>query len=538
MLFALTLLWKLTYVAGSIDSKCTTGVNKYITMLRTRSSLLVSFFFFFVFAECTEANIDNIELVESENEQEIISKIISSRAQILDVVSSDSIIIFIYQNDSISIETKLFPFVSLNEHGNWIVNGEVMPNKASKNSCGKVVFPTLEIASDGHLVVDGQKSLFYWNATSRKLISDNSSRIWAVSKADSYLCFYSTDDTTILPIADSPNYVIPDYFFNLVVQKELQAEEYIKEIPDECRMTYVFFTDAHWGRNQKHSPAIIKHIVDYTPINLVLFGGDVNTNHTKTIQETINIGNQFHYAFSFLGSKLYCLFGNHDDNSTGQPSLTERHLSEEQVYAYLQSQMTNVHYWDYYNFLFDDSVSRTRFICMDTGRLYIKDYRGAIVKTAKFAIESLSAVPDGWHIVAASHIWTNLKSFETGEMKESAYVRPIIEILENYNMREKSTFKYGGEILDYDFTHAGATIEYCIGGHTHCDGVVMSEKGLPLIIITCDGQQEVAGRAPFKTGTVDEQCVTIVVNDYRDRKVQIYHIGRGNDTSVPMWEAH
>ena len=508
------------------------------SMFRTRSCLLVSLFLVFVFAECTEANIDNIELVGSGNEQEVISKILNSRAQILSVDYSDSILTFKYQNGSIRVETKLIPFVSLNEQNYWTVNGEVMPNKASKDSYGKDIFPLLKIASDGHLLVDGQKSLFYWNATSRKFISDNSSRIWAISKVDSYLCFYSADDTTIFPIADSPNYVIPDYFFNLVVQKELQVEEYIKEIPDESRMSYVFFTDAHWGRNQKHSPAIIKHIVDYSPIYQVLFGGDANTSHTKNIQETIDIGNQFHDAFSFLGSKLYCLFGNHDDNSTGQPSLTERHLSEEQVYAYLQSQMTNVHYWDYYNFFYDDSISKTRFICMDTGRLHVKAFRGATIKTAKFVIECLSAVPDGWHIVAASHIWANLKSFETGEMQESTYVRPIIDILENYNMRKKSSFKYGGETIDYDFTHAGATIEYCIGGHTHSDGVVMSEKGLPLIIVTCDGQQEVAGGAPYKTGTVDEQCVTIVVNNYRDRKVQIYHIGRGNDTSVSMWEAH
>lgn len=337
---------------------------------------------------------------------------------------------------------------------------------------------------------------------------------------------------------ESSDLIVPDYFINHVTEKEMQWRDNVKMIPAEDKLSYIFFTDAHWGNNQKHSPAIIKHIVDYTSIKYVLFGGDANTSRTETVQGTLNIGYQFHDAFSFLGSKLYCLFGNHDDNSTGQPSMTERHLTEEQVYDFLQSQMTNAHYWDYYNFYFDDPVSKTRFICLDTGRLFESSLRASILKTARFVIEALSVVPDGWHIVAASHIWANLKSIETGEMKESPYVRPIIEILENYNLRNKSFFKYGGETLDYDFTHSGATIEYCIGGHTHSDGVVMSKNGLPLIIVTCDGQQEVAGGAPYQTGTINEQCVTIIVNNYKEREVQILHIGRGNDVTIPMWDNH
>ena len=337
---------------------------------------------------------------------------------------------------------------------------------------------------------------------------------------------------------ESSDLIVPDYFINHVTEKEMQWRDNVKMIPAEDKLSYIFFTDAHWGNNQKHSPAIIKHIVDYTSIKYVLFGGDANTSRTETVQGTLNIGYQFHDAFSFLGSKLYCLFGNHDDNSTGQPSMTERHLTEEQVYDFLQSQMTNAHYWDYYNFYFDDPVSKTRFICLDTGRLFESSLRASILKTARFVIEALSVVPDGWHIVAASHIWANLKSIETGEMKESPYVRPIIEILENYNLRNKSYFKYGGETLDYDFTHSGATIEYCIGGHTHSDGVVMSKNGLPLIIVTCDGQQEVAGGAPYQTGTINEQCVTIIVNNYKEREVQILHIGRGNDVTIPMWDNH
>ena len=262
-----------------------------------------------------------------------------------------------------------------------------------------------------------------------------------------------------------------------------------------------------------------------------------STSFTDTPQGTLDIGFQFHQAFSFLGPKLFCVFGNHDDNSTGQATSFERHLTEDQVYAFLQSQMTNVHYWDYYNFYYDDLNSKTRFLCMDTGRFYEASLRGKLTKTAKFAIESLMEVPNGWHIVAASHIWCNLRNYDTGETAESVYIRPIIEVLENYNLRKKGSFTYNGETLEYDFSNVGAVVEYCIGGHTHGDAVVPSRKGLPLIIVTCDAQQEVAGGAPYDTGTVNEQCVTIVLNDYQNKEVNILHVGRGEDLKTKMWES-
>ena len=493
----------------------------------------------FVLIGCTTTDNElKSEILHFGEEQATLSNIINSRIQIYNADYENSFFSISLKDSIITIDTRFFPYIYLDDNGFWTVNGEVISDIKQSPLKGDSDFPSLSITSDGYLLVDGLKTRFKWDNTSLNTISSITKWIWAVARKGSYLCFYSSENKNIIPIIDNSNHVIPDYFFDLVVEKERKAEDVIKDILPEEKMSYVFFTDAHWGHNQKHSPAIIKHIVDYDSMNYVLFGGDANTSRTATVQETLNIGYQFHEAFSFLGSKLYCLFGNHDDNSTGQPSLTERHLTGEQVYGFLQSQMTNVHYWDYYNFYFDDPVSKTRFICMDTGRLYESSLRASIVKTAQFLIEVLSVVPDGWHIVAASHIWTTLNSFETGEMKESTFVRPIIEILENYNMHKKSSFSYNGKTIDYDFTHAGAIIEYCIGGHTHCDGVVMSKNGLPLIIVTCDGQQEVAGGAPYQTGTINEQCVTVVVNNYKNREVQILHIGRGNDVTIPMWDNH
>lgn len=495
---------------------------------------IISLFFFS--GSCSfEENPISVEIIRNDDTQALIENIIKSRVQICDYSYQDFTLSLILEDSIISIDTHSIPYI-YNISDRWMINDDLLFKGGSVNSFQNMRPPILTVTSEGRLLVNGKPSKYQFCSRSVEFIHNEQQSYWAILSIGAYLCFYYSKDSMItIPIAYSSDNIIPDYFFDCVVEKEKKAEKVALELPNSDVLSYVFFTDAHWGGNQRHSPAIIKHIVDYTPINQVLFGGDVITVNTPDIQSSVDLGNQFHEAFSFLGSRLYCLFGNHDDNSCGQAVQTERHLSEEQVYSYLQSQMSHVHYWDYYNFYYDDPVSKTRFICFDTGRWYERLLRGSTLKTARFAIECLYSVPEGWHVIAASHIWSNLKNYETGETQESVYVRPLIEILENYNYRKNGEFSYGGETIYYDFSNAGGTIEYCIGGHTHSDFITFSKGGLPLITVTSDGQVEVAGGAPCETGTINEQCVTIVVNDYQDRKVSIIHIGRGEDVVIDMW---
>lgn len=504
---------------------------------KARAVLLFIFLIFVVCnTACIEKNIEVIELLDDVNTEETLAQIIDSRVQILDVTYADDWLTFNLKEKSIKIKTKMFPFISIDKQGFWMVNGKRVLKKKITQVSDNQMLPTISVSQSGCLLIDGCKSHFKWDDSSLDSIISRDKKFLAIAEFNSYIYFYCSDDNIIIiPIADSSNYIIPDYFFDNVVEKEKLSEEAIRNISEDAKYRYVFFTDAHWGCNQKHSPAIIKHIVDYSGIDRVIYGGDANTSRTETVQGTLDVGFHFKQAFSFLGHKMLALFGNHDDNSTGQVSLTDRHLSEEQVYSYLQSHMTDVCYWDYYNFYYDDPITKTRFMCLDTGRFYESSFLFTLPETARFVIECLSSVPDDWHIIVASHIWLKLKSFDTGEAEESPVVRPIVEILENYNFRLKSEFSYDGEVVSYDFSTAGATVEYCIGGHIHADAVVYSKKGIPLITVTCDGQQEVAGGLPYETGTVNEQSVSIVVNDYQNKEVGVYHIGRGFDKKVSMW---
>lgn len=489
-----------------------------------------------VTSACSEKSLEVIEINEIDKSQHVLNHIIDSRVQILNCYYDNNRIHIKYKDILIKIDSSVLPFISLDEQGYCLINGRRIYDEKYEYLQVEPIFPSISISQDGFLIIDDITTNFRWRNTSLNSILSYNNCFVALAKINSQICVYNIDNlNVILPVIDKPDHIVPDYFFDHLVLKEKQAQELVENITPENKLSYIFFTDAHWENNQQHSPALIKHIVDYTNINTVIYGGDANTNRTETIEETLNIGFQFKDAFSFLGANLLCLFGNHDDNSTGQELLSNRHLSEEQVYSYLQSQMTNVNYWDYYNFFYDDPVSKTRFICLDTGRLYV--FPEKILKTATFVIECLSSVPDDWHIVVASHIWLNLKNFDSNESYESSYVKPIIEILENYNIRSNSTFRYGNVEIPYDFSDAGAIVEYCIGGHTHADAVVFSQLGIPLVTVTCDGQQEVAAGAPFETGTINEQCVTIVVNNYKTDEVSIYHIGRGNDVKFKMYSS-
>ena len=430
------------------------------------------------------------------------------------------------------IDNKQIPLWKLNGMNSWQVDEDNTGVLAERDSLGNVLFPDLSVV-DNQWYINGQASAVYPNKEYINAVSNLPNGFIAIAMDSKSLMFYTYDGRKFRnTIIYDKSLVVPSYFHDHLLSKEHKAESIIN---DQGRVieSYVFFTDAHWGSNQKHSPSIIKHVLDFGSIDRVFFGGDAITSYCDDPADALQVGRDFMKSFSFVGKKLYCVVGNHDDNATGQPSKIENHLSDEQVYSYLQGQMTDVFYGPYHNFYLDSPNTKTRFLCLDTGRLYLSSKRDHSIQTAEFAISSLDTVPEGWHVVAVSHIWTNLVSSETGECKESPYIKPIIDILEDYNSRISGVFTHDNDIIEYDFSDAKGRVEYCIGGHTHADYIVKSEGGIPLITLTCDGRQQVAG-VPSVRGTISEQCVAIIITDYTDRLLHIIHIGRGEDSTISI----
>lgn len=327
---------------------------------------------------------------------------------------------------------------------------------------------------------------------------------------------------------------VPKYFREHIKEKETEINNAI-QFADGNSASFVFFTDAHWGSNQKNSPALIKHILYSTTIDDVIFGGDVITTFFKNPKDALDLGKEFQKAFDSLECNMYYLYGNHDNNSDCNPDLLSQHLSEDQVYDYLQSKMGPCTYGGYYNFYFDRELSKTRFICLDTGRFYYSRFRNKTLDTATFAIEALNTTPEGWHVIVLSHIWTGLEMNEDG-LKEAyipGYYRSFLDLFDAFNNRSLGRFVYSSNSIDYDFSDASSEVVCCIGGHNHLDALLFSSGGIPVIINTTDSRQTINNDTATK-GTIEEQSVSVYIVDYSHSILRRFRIGRGDDLDFNM----
>lgn len=349
-----------------------------------------------------------------------------------------------------------------------------------------------------------------------------------VYKTDgSRVAFYSNDvDSVALENSDSipvswyekntmyvdNEYKVPSYFESMLKQKEAKVRKAIESAgPDHAG--FVFITDTHWENNAKNSPALVKHIIDNTPLNNCIFGGDANNAGNLTI------GPEFQNAFRFLGPRFYCVFGNHEGYGG---------LSEAQIYSYLQSQMgeNNFHYGSYYCFYYDVSGEKTRYIGIDTGR-----WQGIPASSAEFIVDALKTTPADWHIVFASHIWQDATQDESTAFIPG-WLDPITSIFDHYNARSTGSGVFGGQRISYNFTTCKGHIEFCIGGHNHFDCSTYTKGGILMYQQDTDGMQlygKLNGCDVCQVGTVSEQCVSAVVADWKKHKLYVYRVGRGHD---------
>ena len=321
--------------------------------------------------------------------------------------------------------------------------------------------------------------------------------------------------------------VVPDYYLSHICEKERRINDVIASAEGDYE-SFIFFTDAHWGDNQEHSPALINHVVYHTPIKDLIFGGDVITTYFDNPLDAISLGKSFREAFDTLSCNKYYLYGNHDNNSDCHPNDIERHLTDEQVYLYLQQGMSDCNYVKYFNFFYDRSESKTRFICLDTGRYYYTQFRNKTIETVDFLTNVLHSAPENWRIVVISHLWNNLDNGKPRVPYMPDYIKLFVKVLDDFNSSKKGTFLYNGESVEYDFSNSTAKIVCCIGGHCHIDNIDFSDGGIPIIITTTDSRQTV-NNDNSDIGTINEQAFSVFVLDYKNQSVEMIRIGRGND---------
>ena len=457
-------------------------------------------------------------------DQSVLMDQLRDKRQIVDVTDYNGVCTISFNGGpSARILESCFPFIQTTDEKVWTINGKKTDIPVRKDEDGKLIVPELKPGAAGHWFLDSKETPVPSTSYLKFDAGCTTAHLSGLLAFQDRLYVYVSDGTVMVhDVIKDSFYLVPDYWFDHLVEKERKAEAAIAEAGGDCN-AFVFFTDAHWGRNVKKSPALIRHIHEFTPISDVLFGGDVITLHFSTQDRALEEGYKFQSAFSFLGTDFHCLYGNHDFNSTAP-------LSEEQVYSYLQSQMTDVVYGNYYNFYYDKPESKTRIICLDTGRYYLQTSYDKLPETVSFAVEALSSVPAGWHVIIASHIWCTNKRQADGTYIQSllSFATQILRVFDAYNARMAGFYTYKKKSVPYDFTKAEGRIEFCIGGHTHGDYTTSSESGIPVVIVISDSFQ------PPEKNTTREQSVTLAVADYKNRKLVLSVVGQGVERTIDL----
>lgn len=466
-------------------------------------------------------------------EQGVLFDELKARHQIYEVMDYKGVWSIRFKHGrSARFSEQVFPVIKADEAGKWIVSGHPTGISIRKDENGEVTPPALAVGDDGFWTKDGLSTGFPAEEYMTFLRDENwdSPSVAGLLIQEDWLHIYLSDNTVQKhSVIREAFFLVPEYWMDHLVEKEKAFESAIRESGGDDA-NFVFFTDVHWGKNMQRSPALIRHILDYTPIDDVIFGGDVITTHSTNLVAPMELGRDFQEAFSFLGTRFHCLYGNHDNNSDSQANSPQYHLSEEQVFSWLQSQMTDVVYGGYYNFYYDNPLTRTRIICLDTGRYYYQQFRDKLPDTVSFAVETLSSVPEGWHVIMASHIWCGSKKQSDGTYTQfiEGYITPILKIFDDYNARLSGDYTYKAQTVSYDFSGAGGTIEFCIGGHTHGNFTTASEGGIPVVIVVSD-----YAKTP-EPKTNKEQALVMVVADYANRKLKLFAVGRGQDRQIDL----
>lgn len=466
-------------------------------------------------------------------EQPRLIEEIQRRHQIADVHEYKGVWTIDFQHGkNVRLSESVFPAIRADESNRWVVSGFPTGVVVRKDDKGELIPPALSYGTDGFWSLDDRHTDFPYEEYQCFLRQEGNDTLnvkGLLSHEDKLYLYLSDNSIRKYSVIKEGFYLVPDYWMETLIEKEIMAEDAIAEADEDCA-AFVFLTDVHWGKNMKKSPALIRHIYEFTPFDDVLFGGDVVTFNYTNLVTPMEQGRDFQASFAYLGTRFHCLYGNHDNNSDSQVQKTEYHLSEEQVYSWLQSQMTDVVYGDYYYFYYDNPLTQTRMICLDTGRYNYQQFRDRLPVTVSFAIETLSTLPEGWHAIMASHIWCNSKKQSDGSYIYflDSFIKPILKVFDDYNARASGSYTYNKQEVPYDFTSAGGRIEYCIGGHTHNNYLEYSEGGIPVIIVMSDYALNP------RPGTNKEQSLTMVVTDYKNRKIKLFAVGRGADRVIDL----
>lgn len=326
---------------------------------------------------------------------------------------------------------------------------------------------------------------------------------------------------------------IPSYWMEELEQGAKEINLALQEAGSN-KSAFLFYSDSHWTYNSQRSPMLLKYLYQHTGMTKTIFGGDIVMMESSDY-DTMTYLWEWRSMLKDLPNH-HSVVGNHDDGNT-----TNHLFDDNYVYGFLLAaeETPDIVRGDagFYYYI-DVPSEKTRYLYLDTANNTIL-YDAIQVQ---FLVDALMGTPDGWHIVVAAHQWYYPDYSQNPPVGATrAYESELVlGILDDYNARKSDYVRVHPNATDsnntkiiYDFTDCHAKVEFCVGGHTHCDFDGSSDNGIPVILVETDSY-DVRSGLELVIGSTSESSVNGIIADYEAKKVTIVRIGRGENRVVPL----
>lgn len=336
------------------------------------------------------------------------------------------------------------------------------------------------------------------------------------------------------------NEALPSYYSKQYISDKCDIIKSSLVEVDGNKDSFVFITDTHFERNECHSGQLINTIIQNTPVNKVIHGGDVGSEVTRDYRAV---------GFSLLSDNIqkmsenlvdkikpasfYSLRGNHDLNCKIDENTFDGYPISyvgDMYLSYMTEVVCDKTDEDGFYYYFDNIEAKIRYIAIDTSY-------GSIIGSANLGYRQLSwiienaikTIPDGYSMVFLTHIPISTGVDTTGEC---ARFKVLKEILSAINNNRKSSVFYDGHELSYDFTSNNNRVLFVLSGHIHSDAQAFDDNVL-YITTTCDrisndmmSQYEEDSKQYRVAGDITEQAFDVVTFS-KDEWVMAIRIGAG-----------
>lgn len=254
--------------------------------------------------------------------------------------------------------------------------------------------------------------------------------------------------------------------------------------------SFIFITDTHGTSNTWNSPQQIKYILQNTPIDKVIWGGDAISAYGDNIEQQWEWHCDAFDAIIKGYCNLYKVRGNHDFTiRTSENSDEGRTLSQHQTFQYLFKDapagiVRNAEDPDGCYYYFDDDKSKIRYIIIDTddsvseGNVPWGVWNGVHdVQLDWIANTAILNTPDSYGIIIVSHIPIT----DTTTPYFATY-KNMLQIVDAVN--SKSAGIIGS--VSYDFSAlSNVHILLYLSGHQHHD-IQTYRNGVLHVVTACD----------------------------------------------------